>query len=136
MVAAPAVAPTPRPAGQLVNVAFEISLIDRGESPTPPRLVTLRVADGRSAQVRQDLNSAAGLNIDIEPRIIDSGRVNVSLAVEFFQREKIDGNWTQRQMRTRVDVILKDGEATTVSQWSDPSVNRSMDIVVKATQVR
>ena len=126
----------PRAPRHFVNVDIELSLTERGDASAAPRTVRLRVVDDESAQFRQDQNDQASMAIDVRPTLVDTTRTNLSLALEFSQVVKVGDRFDRRQMRTRVDVVVRNGEPTTVSQWSDPSVNRTVELVVKATQLR
>ena len=78
----------------------------------------------------------AVLNVDVRPSVVDASRTSVSLAIEVINPSTNPGAMELNQMRSRLEVLLKNGEPTTVSQWSDGTLNRSIDIIVKATQVR
>jgi hypothetical protein len=128
-------APAPRTSRTLANVDVEVSLVERGDASSAPRTVKLRVADGESGQYRQDMGKAV-LNVDVRPSIIDASRTSVTLAIELINPATTPAVMEFRQMRTRMEVLMKNGEPTTVSQWSDGTLNRAIDVVVKATQIR
>lgn len=135
---APPAVPAPPAAArsrQLVNVDVEVSLVVRSDTPAAPRTVKLRVADDQNGQYRQDMGRAV-LNVDVRPSVVDASRTSVSLAIEVINPSTNPSAMELNQMRSRLEVLLKNGEPTTVSQWSDGTLNRSIDIIVKATQVR
>lgn len=122
--------------GQNVTVAIEVSLVDAGDSSAKPRSVLLRVADGESGQFRQEDSPGTRLNVDVGPRIVDASRLKLSVAVELAVTAAGEKSGQWNILRTRTDIVLKDGVQTKLSQWFDPTLKRSMDLFVKATQER
>jgi outer membrane biosynthesis protein TonB len=138
-----AVAPVPRPLGQLLNVQVEVTLSD---SKGTPKTVVLTVADGEMGQNRTSsgvLLAASQLapagtyknftfNADARPNVAGN-KIRLSLTAEA-EVPAIDakaGSAANINLRQSQTLILNDGDSVEIARASDPVSDRTFVLSVK-----
>lgn len=148
--AAPVPAPTPPRRLQPVNVRVELTIIDKRSSGAEAlrKTVTVVTADGIGGYIRSTANysnlGAVPLNVDVEPNILDDGKVRLRANVQYDLPALNQGgavgtdptNLRVTQIHENLTLILESGKAVVAAQSADPVGDRQVTIEVKATVLR
>ena len=129
------------------NVRVEVTFTEqRAERVIPPKTVTVTTNDGQWGRVRSTVVSGifgtSPLNVDAKPAIQTDGRVLLSLNLEYGESRVPEGQTPKfgqavaSTLNESVTVLLKTGEALTVTQSADPMSDRKVTVDVKATVLR
>ena len=147
----PAAAPASTPPRRLqaVNVRVELTIADKPSSAAEAlrKTVTVVTADGIGAFIRSTANysnlGAVPLNVDVEPFILEDGKVRLKANVQYDLPAMNQGaagtdptNLRRTQIQQNLTLILESGKAVVAAQSADPVGDRQVTIEVKATVLR
>jgi hypothetical protein len=136
--------PAPRPAppeGQPINIKVDLSITDQAGPGAPTkRTVSMIVADRHTGSVRSAGAPSAGartatLNVDASPSIVKDGLMRIMLGLEYFPRPS-DGpvpNEGQGSLNQRITLLVESGKTMVISQASDPTSDRKVNVELTAT---
>lgn len=145
--AAPEVARAPRPRGQLANVRVDVTVTDQtGTGPAATKTMTLTVADGESAMIRNEteMKTSDGLrsapfSVDVRA-VIDGDRVRLDVGLDYQVLDSASthtpGPPTRALFKGRQALVLESGKPLVISQSSDPMSDRKVTVEVRATIIR
>jgi hypothetical protein len=119
--------------GQPVNIRVDVAITDQlGETTSPPKTMTLLLADRSSNQVRSRFDDRT-LNIDARPVIVD-GRVRLSINIQSEPLSRPNDPPLSNMRQTQnITMMLENGKPLVVFENADPSSKRKLTIEVKAT---
>jgi hypothetical protein len=134
----------PRPAppeGQPINIRVDLAITDQAGPGTPSkRTVSMIVADRHTGSVRSAGAPSAGsrtatLNVDASPIILKDGLMRIMLGLEYFPRpsEGPVPNDGQGSLNQRITLLVESGKAMVISQASDPTSDRKVNVELTAT---
>jgi hypothetical protein len=151
---APAAIPAPQPPTrqpqQFVNIKLDltISVTDqRGVPVGAVKTVSLHVVDRDNGRIRMGriANSAPNpadtfttsptpvLNVDATPEILSSGRIRVSINLEYRPATRESEDKEPIHINERLSAVLEDGKPLVVSQTADPASDRHVKVELKAS---
>ena len=145
--AAPEVAHAPRPRGQLANVRVDVTVTDQtGTGPAITKTMTLTVADGESAMIRNETEMktpdsvrSAPFSVDVRA-VIDGDRVRLDVGLDYQVLDaastQTPGPPTRALFKGRQALVLENGKPLVISQSSDPMSDRKVTVEVKGTIIR
>jgi len=145
--AAPEVARAPRVRGQLANVRVDVTVTDQtGTRPVVTKTMTLTVADGESAMIRNETEMKTSDGVRSAPfsvdahAVIDGDRVRLDVALDYQVLDtastQTPGPPTRTLFKGRQALVLESGRPLVISQSSDPMSDRKVTVEVKGTIVR
>ncbi len=125
----PPVVRPPEPAGQIVNVKFDLTITDQtGTAEAGKKLVSLLVADRQTGYVRSTASSErtgpVRLNVDARPQILSTGNIRVALSLEY------------PSIVQQLTVIVEPGKPIVLTQTADPLSDRKVTVEMRATIVK
>lgn len=155
------VAPTPAPSPQSpeapkapavdpridqsdVNIRLVLTITDKGASANQTKTVSLIVGNRGSSRVRSngtatDMNKnnrSTELNVDARATLMRSGVISTQLTISYTP-EFVDEGSRFNGVSESVDLFLKDGVPTVITQAADPSrTARSVSVEVTATVMK
>jgi hypothetical protein len=144
---APEAPRAPRPRGQLANVRVDVTVTDQtGPRPAVTKTMTLTVADGESAMIRNEteLKSPDGMrsapfSVDAHA-VIDGDRIRLDVALDYQVLDtasaQTPGPPTRTLVKGRQALVLESGKPLVISQSSDPMSDRKVTVEVKGTILR
>jgi hypothetical protein len=144
---APEAARAPRPRGQLANVRVDVTVTDQtGTGPAVTKAMTLTVADGESAMIRNETEMktsdsvrSAPFSVDVRA-VIDGDRVRLDVGLDYqvldTKSTETPGPPTRALFKGRQSLVLESGKPLVISQSSDPMSDRKVTVEVKGTIIR
>jgi hypothetical protein len=142
----PASPPAPRRDAQPINVKVDVTITDqRGGAAPIKRTVSVVVADGYSGMIRSQSEvmqvGPVPLNIDVDPMLLDNGKVRVKINLQYDWPAPIDtpgapparGTVIKTGLHDTVVLILENGKPMIAAQSADPIGDRQVAVEVKAT---
>jgi hypothetical protein len=146
-VAAPEAPRPPRQRGQPVNVRLEILATDQsGTKPPITKTMTVTVADGESARVRNSVESqpsngpARQAYFSVDARaFVEGDRVRVDFSLDynaFDEPAPPTGSRATANVRLSQGLVLENGKSLVISQSTDPMTDRKFTVEVKATVIK
>ena len=76
------------------------------------------------------------INVDARPRILDSGKMRLTLGLEYQFTNADDAKAPVWELNQRLNLVLQDGKPLVVSRTADPRSNRHAVVEVKATVLK
>jgi hypothetical protein len=148
-VPTPAALPTPRREAQPINVKVDVTIADqRGGAAPVKRTVSVVVADAYSGMIRSQSEvmqvGPVPLNIDVEPLLLDNGKVRVKINLQYDWPAPLDssgaaparGTVIKTGLHDTMVLILENGKPMIAAQSADPIGDRQVTVEVKATVLR
>lgn len=136
----PAPRPTP-PEGQPVNIKIDLAITDQAGPGTPSkRTVSMIVGDRNGGSVRSagapSANArTATLNVDASPTIVKDGLMRIIIGLEYLPKPS-DGpipSEGQGSLNQRITLLVESGKTMVISQTSDPTSDRKVNVELTAT---
>jgi len=128
---APAPPPEPQPAGQLVNIQVDVTIV--AEAPgqaAVKKLVSLTVADRQNGMVRSNDTRNPGfgdtLNVDVRPVVQRNGQILTSIGVEYANAKE------PPVVQVRAQPLLEPGRSLLISRAASPNGDRTVTVEVVA----
>src|SRR5215831_10453960 len=133
----------PRRVGQPVNVKVDVTITDRsgGSTPAATKTVSVVTADGLGGRIRTVANYSATnapLNVDVEPEILDDGKIRVRLNLQYSlprrgNEPEVTSAGTLRvtDIQENLSLVLENGKSLVAAQSADPVGDRQVTIEVK-----
>lgn len=127
-----------------VNIKLVLTITDKGASSNQTKTVSLIVANRGNSRVRSngtgtDANKNTRnteLNVDARATLMKSGVISTQLTISYTP-EFVDEGSRFNGVSESVDLFLKDGVATVITQAADPSrTARSVTVEVTATVMK
>lgn len=140
--------PVLEPPGQPINVLVEVTITEeRPGAPAAAKTVKMTVADGREGRIRSFAETSPQspgqprrvhpLEIDGTPRILDSGKIRLSISLNHSMVEPpSSGAEYQISLRDALSVIMDNGKPLVVAQSADPVSDLKVSVEVKATVMK
>ena len=141
-------APPVRRLGQAVNVKVDVTITDQsGMANALKKTMTVVTADGLSGYVRSQASYTGlgemPLNIDVEPALLQNGRILLSLNLQydlpaittFDDKPPAAGTSLLRRtvIRESLSLVLDSGKPMIAAQSADPVGDRQVTVEVTAT---
>lgn len=130
----------PAPMGQIANVKVDLTITEQaGAAAAQTKSVSVVAADGNTGRIRSYNPGGAAkvgeLNVDVRPLILQGGRVQVALIVEYRPTQGSTDSITPG-LSESMTVYLQEGKPLVVSQSADPNSDRKVMLEVRATVLR
>ena len=128
--------------GQPVNIRLDFAIADQtGASDPVKKVVTLMVADHGSGSIRSmgsvRAQGRVQINVDARPQILQSGRIRLTLGLEYNPRTLgADAPTEWSALNQQVAVVLDPGTPLVISQAADPASDRKITVQATATIVK
>jgi hypothetical protein len=122
--------------GRDVNLQIELTITDQAGSAAPDKkTISMMMADGTSGRIRSAAtNVLALINVDARPQILASDGILLELTIEYGPPTREGASQRERPsvLNQSLSVILQNGKPQTISQASDPAIDRKMSVEVRA----
>jgi hypothetical protein len=133
-------AATPRESGQPLNIKVDLTITEQaGSNPQTVKTVSILAADNNTGRIRSYGGVRFGeLNVDVRPRLIQGGRLLVSLTVEYrpVPGGAKEGDPDRPGLSESLTVFLQEGKPLVVSQSADPNSDRKVTLEVRASVLK
>ncbi len=123
-----------------VNIKLTVKITDSSGSGTQTKIVSMIMANRGSGRVRSQGvgpgNNGADLNVDARATLYKSGAINTGLTISYTP-ERTDEPSKLTSVSQSVELFLKEGVATVITQAADPTKgSRSVTIEVTASVMK
>jgi hypothetical protein len=138
--------------GQPINIKVDLTITDqRGGNPIFKKTVTVVTADGMGGFIRSTARyreiGDVPLNVDTQPRLLQDGKIRVSVNLQYDLPASVDpsdvkneerraGPLTKTSIHENLSLVLESGKPIVAAQSADPVGDRQVTIEVKATILR
>lgn len=127
----PRPAPAPLPAGEPVNIRYEVVVFDKGGQPAR-KVVTILAAVGEMSMVRADSHpDGRPLAVDVTPSSIRNGKIMTRFGISYTPPPT--ANETRLEISQNTTLWMESGKPTVISEATDPISDRRVIVEVTAT---
>ena len=130
----------PEPAGQPLNIRFDVTIVDEGGPQTSRKAISVTVADREVGLVRASVSipghGDVPVSLDVRPALGSNGTIRTRMVLEYRPTPAFDPKGavpTPASMRLQFGVLLKNGEKIVAAQAADPMTDRRVSVEVTAT---
>jgi hypothetical protein len=127
-------APLPPPAGEPVNIRYEVVVFDKGGDQPARKVVTILAALGEMSMVRADRpdGRANPLGVDVTPSSIRNGKIMTRFGISYVP-PTASIKETTLEISQNTTLWMENAKPTVISEATDPFSDRRIIVEVTAT---